>query len=159
MKRIIALLLTLMVVLSLCACGGDSSTAATNEVLQGHSWGETGNESRSIGDASSFYGLSVKSVYYKGNDWDGKLYKIEYTFEPTEENAEELEKICSEKLNMPPVEKEYKDGPYEGYSWHNTWYDGSIEYVFYYVDTVYENGSYRETNHWLRLEIENDIYK
>ena len=76
MKRIITLLLALVIALSLCACGGGSNATATNEILQGHSWGETGNESRSIGDASSFYGLSVKSVYYKGNDWDGNCTKL-----------------------------------------------------------------------------------
>ena len=158
MKRIITLLLALVIALSLCACGGGSNATATDEILQGHSWGETGNESRSIGDASSFYGLSVKNVYYKGNDWDGKLYKIEYTFEPTEENAEKLEKICSEKLNMPSVEKEYYEED-SGQHWFCQWYDGSIEYKFVYSDYIGQDlYNYGLHCYDLYLRIENDVY-
>ena len=153
MKKII---ISLVIIASfvLVACGGgksDKKAEVEKMLLQGHSWGETENESKSIGMSNyKFFGLNATSTSKPTQNSKNQMFEMFYCFsykdnEITKSKYRELVKTFEEELGTKPTEWTKSELTF------NDFFVGSLKYTIQYRDC---DG----TEDYIYIYITNDKY-
>lgn len=124
---------------------GEEISSFEREVLGNHRWGETKNETESVGKSTSLLGYSLgypRTAIY--NHQSNGLYRIVFYFS-ADEDYQQIKNSMVNELGNPSDSEERDDFA------RNTWTIGSVSYELEY------NGP--NGYDYASLEVENDRYE
>lgn len=158
-KSVVSVFILSFILVCLSACGSNGSKEDSKKqnleekLLAGHSWGETENESKSIGMEYNLFGLKArftsKAIHNDKNEM-GEMY---YCFTGEDNDDFSIDKyyeivdIFTEELGE-PIETTESNLTY------NTWYAGTLKYVVEFRDA----DSIGQGDNIIYIDLVNDKY-
>ncbi len=154
MKKKIVLII-IIVLLITCGCGKKNNLE--NTLLAGHSWGETPNESKTIGMTDTLFEYKIYSTSKAKHNKNNELNEIYYCI-IEDLNGQNIKKTdydylvnkFTDLIGKEP-EVEIKDE-----LTFKRWYDGTLQYILEFRDESQANNS--TSDNIIYISIINDKY-